>query len=43
MGTQWDNTLKTVCPNLEGVVRRFIVMYQKGCDQLLNILLLNWW
>ena len=32
------NALKTVCPDLEVVVRSFIVMVQRGHDQLVNIL-----
>ena len=39
-GPQWD---KTSWPNLEGVVRRFIIMVQRRCDQLLDILLTGWW
>ena len=34
--------LKTVCPNLKGVVWIFIVMVQRGHDQLMNILLISW-
>ena len=43
MGPQWAYALKTVCPNLDGVVRSFIVMVQRGHDLLLNILLIGWW
>ena len=42
-GTQWANALKTVCPDLERIVRSFIVMVQRGCDQLVDILLIGWW
>jgi len=38
-GPQQVDALKTVCPHLEGVVRSFIVMVQRGHDQLLDILL----
>ena len=40
-GSQQANALKT---HLEGVVRSFIVMIQRGgCDQLVDILLIGWW
>ena len=35
--------LKTMCPDLEGLVRSFTVMIQRGCDQLVDILLIDWW
>ena len=34
---------KTMCPNLERTVRSFIVMVQRGCDRLVDILLMGWW
>ena len=34
---------KTVCPNLERLVRSFIVMVQRGCGQLVDDLLIGWW
>ena len=34
---------KIMCPNLERIVRNFIIMVQRGCDQLLDILLTGWW
>ena len=39
------NAFRTVCPNLEGVVRGFIsiVMVQRGHAQLEDILLVGWW
>ena len=37
------NALKTMCPNLEGVVRSFIVVFQRGHDQLVDLLLIGWW
>jgi len=43
VGPQQANTLKTVCPNLEGVVRSFIIMAQTKCDQLVDVLLIGWW
>ena len=43
-GSQWANALKTVCPNLQGLVRSFIVMIQRaGHDQLMDSLLTGWW
>ena len=42
-GPQQANALKTVCPDLEGVVRTFIVMVQRGRDQLVDVLLIGWW
>ena len=33
----------TVCPDLEGVVRSFTGMIQRGCDLLMDILLIGWW
>ena len=43
-GTQWTPaSKKTVCPNLERIVRVFIVMVQRGHDQLVGILLMGWW
>ena len=32
-----------LCPNLEGVVRSSIVMFQRGHDQLVDIILTGWW
>ena len=41
---QWANALKAVCPDLECIVRSFIVMVQRGrCDQLVDFLLIGWW
>ena len=40
---QWVNTLKTVCLNLERVVRSFIATVQREHDQLVDILLIGWW
>ena len=38
------HTQKTpVSPDLEGAVRCFIVMIQRGCHQLMDILLTGWW
>ena len=42
-GTQQDNALKPVCPNLEGEARIFIAMVQRGHDQLMGIFLIDWW
>ena len=42
-GQQQANALKTVCPALEGLVRSFIVIVQRGRDQLTDILLMGWW
>lgn len=33
----------TVCPDLEGVVRSFTGMVQRGCDLLMDFLLIGWW
>ena len=33
---------KSTCPHLERIVRSFIVMVQRGCDQLVDILLRGW-
>ena len=33
---------KLLCPHLEGVVRSFMVMVQRGRDQLVDILLIGW-
>ena len=38
---QWVNALKTVCPNLERVVRSFIVRVQREPAQLVDILLIG--
>ena len=32
-----------MCSNLEGLVKRFIVMVQRGHDPLVDILLTGWW
>ena len=37
-GPQQASALKTMCTNLEGMVRSFIVVIQGGCDQLMDIL-----
>ena len=42
-GPQWANAPKTMCPNLERVVRSFRVMLQGERDQLVDILLIGWW
>ena len=43
-GATVGNALKIVCPNLEGILRSFIVMVQRGgCDQLVDFLLIGWW
>ena len=42
-GAQRANALKTVCPNLEGVVRSCIILVQRGRDQHVDILLIGWW
>ena len=34
--------LKTMYPSLERIVRGFTVMVQRGCDQLVDILLMGW-
>ena len=40
---QWANALRIVCPDLEPVMRSFIVTVQRGGhDQLVNILLIGW-
>ena len=43
---QWGlyqaNTLTNMCLHLKRVVRNFIVMLQKGCDQFVDILLIGW-
>lgn len=36
------NALKTVCPFLKEVVRSFIVMAQRGRDQLMDNLPTDW-
>ena len=41
-GKEGHSTFNTVCPDLEGIVRSFIVMVQGGCDQLVDILLIGW-
>ena len=41
-GCHQADALKTVCPDLEGIVRSFIVMVQTWCDQLVDILLIGW-
>jgi len=32
-----------MCLYMEGVVKSFITMVQRGCDQLAAILLIGWW
>ena len=39
----WARALKTVSPNLEKIVRSFIVMIQRGHDHVMDILLMDWW
>ena len=34
--------MPTVCLDLEGLVRTFIAMVQRQCDQLVDILLTGW-
>ena len=40
---QRANARKTVCPFLKEVVRSFIVMAQRGHDQLMDNLPTDWW
>ena len=40
---QWADVLKTVSSDLEEVVRSFIVRVQRGCDELVDVLLIGWW
>ena len=42
-GPQQPNDLKTVCTNLGKILRSFIVMVQRGCDQLVDFLLMGYW
>ena len=42
-GSQWAIDLKTMCLNLGKRVRSFIVIVQRGCDQLVDIPLMGWW
>ena len=35
-GPQWANALTTVCPDLDGVVKSFMVMVPRGRDQLMD-------
>ena len=39
---QWANALKAERLKLEVVVRSFITMIQRGCDQLMGYLLIDW-
>lgn len=39
----WPMTSKIMCPNLEKIMRSFIVIVQRGSDQLVDILLMGWW
>ena len=32
-----------LCPHLKRVIRNFIVMVQRGCDQFIDIPLIDWW
>ena len=41
--SQWANTPKTMCPNLERIVRSFGIMLQRAHDELVDILLIGWW
>ena len=42
-GTQWAHVLKAMCPIVEGLMRSFIAMVQRGRGQLVGILLMGWW
>ena len=42
-GLQWADVLKTVCPNLEMIMSCFVLVVQRGLDQLVDILLIGWW
>ena len=42
---KWDiagSCLKVLYPNLERIVRGFLVKVQRGCDQPVDILLMSW-
>ena len=41
-GLQWANASRLYVPTW-GVVRSFIVMVRRGCDQCVDILLTGWW
>ena len=40
-GPWWAHVFKTVCPDLEWVVRNFIVMVQRGHDQIVGFCLID--
>ena len=42
-GPQWANALKTMYSDLGKIVRNSIIAVQRGCDQLVDILLMGWW
>ena len=42
-GTQWAHVLKAMCPSVEGLMRSFIAMVQRGRGQLVGVLLMGWW
>ena len=41
-GPRQANALRIMCPTLEGIVKLFIVMVQKGRGQLIDFLLIGW-
>ena len=32
-----------MCPYVEGVVKSFVAMVQRGCDECAAVLLIGWW
>ena len=40
-GGQWTNALKLLCPNLGKIVTSFIVIVQRECEQLADVLLMG--
>ena len=42
-GTQWANVLKAVCPSVEGLMKSFKAVVQRGRGQFLGVLLMGWW
>ena len=42
-GPQQANAFRTMCPNFKKIVRSFIEIVQRGPDQLVGILLMDWW
>ena len=42
-GHSGTNAFKIMCPHFGKIMRVFMAVVQRGCDQLMDVLLMVWW